>query len=94
MDCSGVSSDPRTSANPVIRALLDAGLARTDATGMGLELAETGQLVAADGSLAPRIYGIGPVARAALWEITAIAEIRAQAADIAARLQGEIARSD
>lgn len=90
IDCTGVSSDPRTCANPAIRALLGAGLIRPDASGMGIEVAASGQLVGADGSLNPRLYGIGPVARAAFWEIIAIAEIRQQAADIAARLHGEI----
>lgn len=89
-DCTGVSSDPRASANPLIRSLLDNGTIRADASGMGIEVAETGEVVAADGSPNPRIFGIGPVARAALWEIVAIAEIRKQCADIAARLHGRI----
>lgn len=90
VDCTGVSSNPANCPNPVIRALLGAGLIRADASGMGIEVAETGHLVAADGSLVPRVYGIGPVARAAFWEIVAISEIRQQAADIAARLYGEL----
>ena len=91
IDCTGVSSDPRTCPNPVVRSLLGAGLIRPDASGMGVEVAETGHFVAADGSLTPRLYGIGPVARAAFWEIVAISEIRQQAANLAARLHGEIA---
>lgn len=90
-DCSGVSADPTRSRNPLVRALLDAGLARADASGMGMEVAESGQLVAADGSSHARIFAIGPVARAAFWEITAIAEIRDQAVAIAERIAASVA---
>lgn len=86
VDCTGVAADPARSTNPLVAALLKAGLARPDPTGLGLEVGELGALVAADGRVSARIFALGPPARAGFWEITAIAEIRAQAAALAARL--------
>lgn len=86
VDCTGAGADPARSTNPVVAALLKAGLARPDPTGLGLEVGDLGALVAADGRVSERVFALGPPARAGFWEITAIAEIRAQAAALAARL--------
>lgn len=86
IDCSGAAIDPARSANPAIAALLKAGLARPDPSGVGIEVGALGALVAADGRVSMRIFALGPPARAGFWEIVAIAEIRAQAAALAARL--------
>jgi uncharacterized NAD(P)/FAD-binding protein YdhS len=43
-------------------------------------------VIAANGCASGRLYAVGPVSRAAFWEITAIPDIREQVAALAARL--------
>jgi uncharacterized NAD(P)/FAD-binding protein YdhS len=47
-----------------------------------------GAVVDRSGRPSQRLFAIGPAARAAVWEITAIPEIRAQRAHLADRLRG------
>lgn len=72
IDCSGHRPDLDA---PLLCSLIDAGLARRDALGLGLD-------VAADGAVrgAPGLYALGPLGAGALLEITAAPEILAQAA--------------
>ncbi|EHM00381.1 FAD dependent oxidoreductase [Acetobacteraceae bacterium AT-5844] len=61
--------------------LLQRGLARPDALGLGLEIASPdGTLRDAAGQPVPGLSAIGPLTRGNLWEITAVPEIRAQVA--------------
>ncbi len=76
--CTGVVSDPRTSANPTVAALLADRLARPDPLGIGLQFDGNCALVSADGRASTRIFGLGPVTRAAFWEIIAVPDIRDQ----------------
>ncbi|MFU8834951.1 hypothetical protein [Roseovarius autotrophicus] len=45
-------------------------------------------MIARGGVASRRIFAIGPCARGALWEITAIPDIRLQCADLACALSG------
>ncbi|GGC87500.1 FAD/NAD(P)-binding protein [Chelatococcus reniformis] len=83
-DCTGVSCHPLGS-NPVLRDLVSRGGARPDALGLGLDVAGDGAVVGRDGRVSPRVYGVGPVTRAALWEITAVPDIRLQCAAMVER---------
>ena len=70
---------------PPVPALLEAGLARPDPLGLGLEVAgPDGTLLDAEGQPVPGLQAIGPLTRGGLWEITAVPEIRNQAALAAA----------
>ncbi|MCG7362389.1 FAD/NAD(P)-binding protein [Roseomonas sp. ACRSG] len=67
-----------------VPALLEAGLARPDPLGLGLEIAgPDGTLLDAGGQPVPGLQAIGPLTRGGLWEITAVPEIRNQAALVA-----------
>lgn len=69
---------------PPVPALLEAGLARPDPLGLGLEIAgPDGTLLDAEGQPVPGLQAIGPLTRGGLWEITAVPEIRSQAALVA-----------
>lgn len=66
---------------PPVPALLHAGLARPDPLGLGLEIAgPDGTLLDAGGQPVPGLRAVGPLTRGGLWEITAVPEIRNQAA--------------
>lgn len=86
IDARGLRGNP--TASPLLSRLLDQGTARMDPLGLGLDIANDGSVIRADGSASPRLSAIGPVSRAAFWEITAIPDIRDQAALLAHRLIG------
>lgn len=88
LDCRGLLRDPETLASRLTRALLDSGQARVDALRLGLDVAPDGALRSADGAASALIFAIGPAAKAAFWESTAIPEIRAQARALSDRLAG------
>lgn len=52
------------------------GRARLEALGLGLDLDGEGRVIGADGAADPRLFVLGPPARAAFWETTAVPDIR------------------
>jgi uncharacterized NAD(P)/FAD-binding protein YdhS len=86
VDCTGIARDPRATANPAVRSLFDQGLTRTDPLRIGLDVASNCALINQDGSPSERLFAIGPLTRAAFWEIIAIPDIRNQCAELAAHL--------
>ncbi len=83
--CTG--AQPATGA-PVIAGLVATGAAVPDALGLGIETDASGALIGADGQASDVLVALGPLRQGTLWESTAIPEIRAQAAALAARLVG------
>jgi uncharacterized NAD(P)/FAD-binding protein YdhS len=86
VDCTGIVRDPRASANPALRSLFDQGLARPDPLHIGIEIASDCAVVRADGAPSQRLFAIGPLTRAAFWEIIAIPDIRNQCTALASEL--------
>jgi uncharacterized NAD(P)/FAD-binding protein YdhS len=73
-------------AGPFVGGLLAAGLVRVGPHGLGLDIDDSGRLVAAGGAVQQRLWLVGPLRRGARWETTAVPEIRAQARRLAADL--------
>jgi uncharacterized NAD(P)/FAD-binding protein YdhS len=86
VDCTGIVRDPRATTNPAVRSLFDQGLARPDRLRIGIEIASDCAVVRADGVPSQRLFAIGPLTRAAFWEIIAIPDIRNQCAVLADQL--------
>lgn len=86
LNCTGPSSDFSKVNIPVITQLLQDGWIRQDALKMGLDGNRQLQLFAADGSVSPDAYFIGPLTKSILWESIAIPEIRQQAQQLATAL--------
>lgn len=86
VDCTGIVKDPGATGNRAVRSLFDQGLARVDPLHIGIEVASDGAIVDRNGSPSRRLYAIGPLTRAAFWEIIAIPDIRNQCAELARRL--------
>ncbi|MBL8546186.1 MAG: FAD/NAD(P)-binding protein [Hyphomonadaceae bacterium] len=84
VNCTGSNMDITRSDDPLIRQLLSEGLARAHSTNMGFDLDEQSRLLDARGQGQGSIYAIGPITVGAFWESTAVPEIRARAAAIAA----------
>ena len=77
--------DERPAANPFLAAAIAAGVLREGPVGLGIDV-DPGTLRVRDahGATDRPIWALGPVLKGALWETTAIPEIRAQAAQVAA----------
>ena len=74
IDCTGPGHDPRT--DPLTAPLIAAGRARLDTLGLGLDVADDGRAIGADGTPDAGLFVLGPPARAAFWETTAVPDIR------------------
>ena len=84
--CTG-PDDGAAISQPPLASLVARGLARSGPHGMGIDTdPDTGQLLAADGTLVPDVFALGPMRRGTLWESTAIPEIRSEASRLAAML--------
>jgi uncharacterized NAD(P)/FAD-binding protein YdhS len=70
------------SADPLLATLLAGGLARAGSAGLGLDTADDGRVLGVTGRRAP-LWALGALRRGALWESTAMPEIRSQAAEVA-----------
>jgi uncharacterized NAD(P)/FAD-binding protein YdhS len=84
IDCTGPGHDP--AKDPLTGPLIAAGRARLEALGIGLDVAEDGRAIGADGTPDPRLFVLGPPARAAYWETTAVPDIRKRIETLTAAL--------
>jgi uncharacterized NAD(P)/FAD-binding protein YdhS len=94
MECTGIVRNPSRTANPALRSLLDQGLAQVDPLEIGIEVTAQCALVDQFGVPSERLFAIGPLTRAAFWEVIAIPDIRAQCAALAAHLQVVLASGE
>lgn len=86
VDCTGIVKDPRTTNNPVIQRLFERGVVRSDALQIGIDVADDCAVINRNGIASRRLFAVGPLTRAALWEIIGIPDIRNQCAELALRL--------
>ena len=94
VNCAGPNAGAATSTDPLLRSLLDRGLAAAGPVGLGLDTTADGALRDTTGRTAIPVWTLGSLRRGTLWESTAIPEIRDQAAALAKRLLGSGARRD
>ena len=90
VNCTGPEADFRKLQDPLTRSLVMQGLARPDALSLGLDVAEQGSLLDADGVPSKALFAIGPLRKGCLWETTAVPEIREQAQALAIHLLTEL----
>lgn len=90
INCTGPNSDYRRIDDPLVNHLRERGTLTPDPLGLGIETAGTCALIDAKGKASDVIYAVGPPTKPNLWEITAIPEIRQQAAALAVRLLDEL----
>lgn len=86
VNCTGANLDLTRANDPLIQQLLSEGLARTHATGLGFDLDHDARVLDARGQVQGSLYAIGPITAGAFWESTAVPEIRARSAAIAATI--------
>ncbi len=86
INCTGPEGDLGSTKEPLLRRLMERGLIRPDACGIGIDVNAQAQVIAANGEANPRLLALGPLTRGAFWEINAVPDIRGQVWDIARRL--------
>ncbi|HXW93033.1 MAG TPA: FAD-dependent oxidoreductase [Terriglobales bacterium] len=87
INCTGHETDCRKLDSPLLRQLRQEGLIRPDSLGLGVDVDENGALLNRDGAPSDFLYAIGPPRKGALWETTAVPEIRRQISDLVHRLK-------
>lgn len=83
INCTGPSGDVLASSDPLIRHLVERGLARPDPLRLGFDVDHADRLRDRSGRPWPTLFAVGAATRGAHWEITAAPDIRNQAAVVA-----------
>jgi uncharacterized NAD(P)/FAD-binding protein YdhS len=78
INCAGPGADYDRIADPLVRRLLQEGTARPDPLRLGLDVTATCALRFGSGAISRRLFAVGPVTKAAFWEMTAVPDIRRQ----------------
>lgn len=86
INCTGPGRDIRSGDSPLLKALFERGLVRPGPLALGLDVTENATLIDQGGRPHDRLFAIGPVLKDALWETTAVRELRVQALELAGRL--------
>jgi uncharacterized NAD(P)/FAD-binding protein YdhS len=86
VECRGVVTDPLASRNPILRDAFAKGLMRSDPLGIGIDLGNDCAVIDGKGKPSPHLFAVGPLTRAAFWEVIAVPDIRTQCARLANRL--------
>lgn len=86
VNCSGSESDYRKLDCPLVKNLLEQGLARPDPLALGLDVSIDGELIDSNGELSNLLFTLGPPQKGVFWETTAVPEIRGQAEKLASLL--------
>jgi uncharacterized NAD(P)/FAD-binding protein YdhS len=83
INCTGPDYNVTRSDNPLVRQLLSSGFISPDRLFLGIRTTARYEVVGANGRPVPGLHYIGPWLRARHWEATAVAELRAHAAQLA-----------
>ena len=88
VNATGVELRVQAMRNPLLTELTGRGLARPGRHGIGLDTADGGRVVDADGVAQDDLFALGSLRIGSLWESLAIPELRGQAKEIAKALLG------
>src|SRR5215472_5984027 len=86
VDCRGIGARPLKVVNPALCSLLERGLVGLDPLGIGIDVASDCAIIDQLGIASERLFAVGPLTRAAFWEIVAVPDIRNQCLALATRL--------
>ncbi len=83
---TGLDTDVDRTSDPLVASMRESGLLRPDPLGLGLEVDAGFQVQDASGHPVEGLYCVGPLLRGALWEITAVPELRVAARQLATQV--------
>jgi uncharacterized NAD(P)/FAD-binding protein YdhS len=84
-NCTGPLHVIEHTRDPLLRSLLDAGMARPDHLNIGLEVDPRSRVAGGE-----RLWALGPLTKGRYWEIIAVPDIREQAAAVADDIEREL----
>lgn len=87
INCTGPESNYRKVKFPIIRNLMEQGKVVSDELGLGINCTADGRIQNAKNEIENGLWCIGPMRKSALWETTALREIREQAIQLALMLK-------
>lgn len=88
VNCTGPQTDLLRTGEMLLRSLATDGHIRPDALRLGIDVNDRAETIDTQGAAQPNLLAIGPMTRAATWEIVAVPDIRVQAWSVARRLSG------
>jgi len=89
INCTGPESNYRKVRFPIISDLIGRGKVKTDELGLGIKCTSEGRIINEHDKIEAGIWCIGPMRKAALWETTALRELREQASELASLIVGK-----
>ncbi len=92
INCMGPSPDITRSANPILRDLLDRGIARPDPHRLGFDVDDSFRLRDAHGKTAPELRAVGPLTRGVFWEVIGVPELSNHCRRLSEQLANELAK--
>jgi len=94
VNCTGPEGNYRRVGSPLLLDLMEKKLARPDELSLGLDVAEDGAVLDAQGSPSDFLYALGPLRKGKLWESIAVPELRVQVAELASLLVSSLRAED
>jgi uncharacterized NAD(P)/FAD-binding protein YdhS len=89
---NATGSMPASRVNdPLVSVLFDRGLIRLDRNRLGIDVSERFAAFRHDGQITPSLWAIGPIVRGALWECTAVPDIRTHSFNLAKQVKAKLA---
>jgi uncharacterized NAD(P)/FAD-binding protein YdhS len=93
VNCTGPGRFVSLSENTLVGRLVELGAARADALGLGLDVDRDCRVVGTTGIAAADLFALGPLTAGRFFEITAVRDIRIQAAEVAGRMAAAVQRA-
>ena len=93
INCTGPTGDVLSSTDRLVRDLVRRGLARPDPLRLGFDVDDQSRLRDVSGAASPTLVVVGPASRGGAWEMTAVPDIRGQAASVAKVVVQAVSRS-
>lgn len=90
INCTGPETDVRKVEDAFVRRLVQDGVVRPDALGLGLDTDAHGAIVDRAGRVQDRLMLVGPLRKGQLWENTAVPELRHETLAMAKRLAAQV----
>jgi uncharacterized NAD(P)/FAD-binding protein YdhS len=91
VNCTGPATNVAAVGDPLLAHLFAAGLARPDPLSLGIDVADDGAVIGADGTPSAVMRYVGPFLRARDGEGTAVPELRVHAARVAEAVVASLA---
>jgi uncharacterized NAD(P)/FAD-binding protein YdhS len=90
INCSGPATDYQRISDPLVTQLMREGIVRPDPLRLGLDIADDLRVIGSDGEASELVYAMGPPTKCALWEITAVPDLRTQAESLARTIASKL----